>query len=392
MPVCLDAIPDPAPPVPRPDTRRWLLLLALMIMGGIALVLHSWASERSGFVFWFTALGLPFCLWGLIFSLRRFAYKAGQVAAEARNVEREKLIDNEIRRGQRCAWILGCHIQTPAASTPAALLESWSRTIPMFDLALPRGGSSPVRYAALPELQENFSDRLMTAISWLADRAWEIVKTLPGDIPCWLMLDCDDDLYAQVKAKLAEGLAEVTGRHIRPLNGSGMDALDGWLDQAWGRPGILLAVTLSLPARPEQGDCDAITLVVLSNRPAAVFPAALRLHRPEKGAPETLGCALTRALLWANAEPGALCGSWYSGKALSQAGGWNRACEEQGVTFSLTTDNRAIDAVLGYAGRASPWLAVVLANGVTEQQGPQVIAVQPGADRDDIWVMVITQH
>lgn len=103
MPVWLDAIPEKAPKVARPGTGRWLLFLAFVMLGGIALTLWCWASERTGFVFWFTALGLPFCTWGLIFGLRRFVYKAEQVATESRNVEREALIDSEILRGQRCA-------------------------------------------------------------------------------------------------------------------------------------------------------------------------------------------------------------------------------------------------------------------------------------------------
>lgn len=47
--------------------------------------------------------GPPVLHLGLIFGLRRFAYKAEQVGAESRNVEREALIDSEILRGQRCA-------------------------------------------------------------------------------------------------------------------------------------------------------------------------------------------------------------------------------------------------------------------------------------------------
>lgn len=65
MPVLLDAIPDKAAKVPRPDTRRWLLFLAFVMSGGIALALWNWTTERTGFIFWFTALGLPFCTWGL---------------------------------------------------------------------------------------------------------------------------------------------------------------------------------------------------------------------------------------------------------------------------------------------------------------------------------------
>lgn len=79
MPVLLDTIPEKAAKVPRPDTRRWLLFLAFVMSGGFALTLWNWTTERTGFIFWFTALGLPFCLWGLLFSLRRFAYKAEQV-------------------------------------------------------------------------------------------------------------------------------------------------------------------------------------------------------------------------------------------------------------------------------------------------------------------------
>ncbi len=88
MPVWLDAIPEKAPKVARPGTGRWLLFLAFVMLAGIALTLWCWTSERTGFVFWFTALGLPFCTWGLIFGLRRFAYKAEQVGAESRNVRK----------------------------------------------------------------------------------------------------------------------------------------------------------------------------------------------------------------------------------------------------------------------------------------------------------------
>lgn len=131
MPVWLDAIPEKAPKVARPGTGRWLLFLAFVMLVGIALTLWCWTSERTGFVFWFTALGLPFCTWGLIFGLRRFAYKAEQVGAESRNVEREALIDSEILRGQRCAWILGTHIQAPAGNKADDLLKAMKVAAPL---------------------------------------------------------------------------------------------------------------------------------------------------------------------------------------------------------------------------------------------------------------------
>ncbi len=101
MPVWLDAIPEKAPKVARPGTGRWLLFLAFVMLVGIALTLWCWTSERTGFVFWFTALGLPFCT-GAYFRLTPVCLQSRTGGAESRNVERA-LIDSEILRGQRCA-------------------------------------------------------------------------------------------------------------------------------------------------------------------------------------------------------------------------------------------------------------------------------------------------
>jgi len=51
-----------------------ILLLVIFILAGAALTFWNWPTARTGFVFWFTALGLPFCLWGVMFSLRRLNY------------------------------------------------------------------------------------------------------------------------------------------------------------------------------------------------------------------------------------------------------------------------------------------------------------------------------
>ncbi|MCT7004667.1 hypothetical protein M1709_24405, partial [Salmonella enterica subsp. enterica serovar Carrau] len=83
--------------------------------------------------------------------------------------------------------------------------------------------------------------------------------------------------------------------------------------------------------------------------------------------------------------PNELKGSWISGPTLTSGSGWNNACEESEVEFSLSEDNSSIDPVLGYTGHAAPWLAITLANADVEQRGPQVIAAQPDADKDDIW-------
>ncbi|HBT4749956.1 TPA: hypothetical protein MB338_001402 [Klebsiella quasipneumoniae subsp. quasipneumoniae] len=392
MPVLLDTIPEKAAKVPRPDTRCWLLFLAFVMSGGIALTLWNWTTERTGFIFWFTALGLPFCLWGLLFSLRRFAYKAEQVGAESRNMEREALIDRETRRGQRCAWILDTCVQHFSGNSPGALVRALNHTVTASEASTPRGSRTAVRYAALASFQSDLDTELISATSTLVAHVKKITDTLPKDIPCCLMLDCDDDILGQVEKHLKNELAAKTGRVFRLLAGKGLAALDAWLDNRWEHPDILVAVTFSLPAEPDEGDADAITLVVLSNRKAARYPDAVRLHRPEKGQETRLVKTLKRALLWAATPPEALKTAWYTGPVLSSGSGWNMACEDNGVTFSLSKDNHGIDPALGYARRSAPWLVITLASVACSDNGPQVIAAQPVADKDDIWVAVITKE
>jgi len=392
MPVSLDTIPEKATNIARPSTRRWLLCLALFMLGGIALTLWRWTLERTGFVFWFTAIGLPFCTWGLIFGLRRFAYKAGQVGAESRNLAREALLECEIRRGQRCAWILEAHIQSPSGNKASELVAAMKKAVPAVDFSHPRGCKKPVRYAALTAFQENLTEELKVTLTKLTRRVKGIIDPLPAALPCWLMLDGDEDILASIEKQFNAEFLQITGKAFSMMPGKGLAAFDTWLDRGWDNPGILVAVTISLPAMPNDGEADAVSMVVFSNRRVLSYPDARCLHRPERGTETTLKKTLSRALLWAKVKPEELKGSWFSGTVLTKGSEWNTACESNGVTFSLSEENFAIDSVLGYTRHAAPWLAITLADSAFKQRGVQVIAAQPTADKDDIWVAVITKE
>jgi|GEM_PF-1091260 len=293
---------------------------------------------------------------------------------------------------QRCAWILGTYIETSAGNKAGDLLEAMKVAAPAKTLSNPRGCNIPVRYAALTEYHTDITHALNAAISKLTTRIEGIVQPLPPALPCWLMLECDNDVYPLVEQQLKAELLQKTGRIFHLMTGKGLGALDAWLDTRWDNPGLLVAITLSLPASPSEDDADAVSMVVFSNRKAHAWPDALRLYRPERGSEATLTKTLERALLWAKIGADTLRGSWISGPCLIAGSAWNNACEENDVKFSLVEDNFSIDPVLGYAGHAAPWVAITLANAAFEQRGTQVIAAQPNADKKDIWVSVITNE
>ncbi|AIN66032.1 MULTISPECIES: hypothetical protein [Providencia] len=51
MPVWLNTIPPAAAKVPRPNTRRWLVVLLIILFMGFALTLWFWTKDRTGFIF-----------------------------------------------------------------------------------------------------------------------------------------------------------------------------------------------------------------------------------------------------------------------------------------------------------------------------------------------------
>ncbi|EPB6468430.1 hypothetical protein ACQUW4_003086 [Cronobacter dublinensis] len=394
MPVWLDAVPEKAPFAKRPVTRRWLLLLAIFMLTGAAMTFWNWPSVRAGVYFWFTALGLPLCLWGFIFCLRRIGYKAEQRAICARNAEREILLADEIRRGQRCAWILGSTVETAAGKEAVRLLDVMARALPVPALIAARGGGAAVRYAALSDYQADFSKALDGALARISASVTRVAAQLPPGIPCWLLIDGDEEIAAQVSASAKESLAASTRQHFHTLSGTGtgMAALDRWLDCHWDTPSLLVAITLSFPSAPQNGGADAVTAAILSNRQARAFPDAIQLHRPQKGRPATLTDTLAKALLWSGLPAQSLRGAWVTGPTLIAGAEWNTACEKNGVTFSLTGENTSLDPVLGYAGKASVWLAIAMAQAAFDERGEQVVVAQPVADNDEIWVVVLSRQ
>lgn len=396
MPVWLNTIPPAAAKVPRPNTRRWLVALLIILFMGFALTLWFWTKDRTGFIFWFTAVGLPICGWGLAFGARRMAYKMQQVSTSTWNSEREALIKSEIKRGQRFAYLLDAYIETPAGQGANRSLDAINKSVPFVALQPSRSGSQPIRYAPLTVFDQPDSTLMLTdCLNNIAVKIKPILQKIPDDIPCYCVLEIDSALQPLTEPILLDTLKKQSPHVFRLISGQGLEAIDAWLDTRWDIPSLLLIVSIGYNSTPVDDDGEAIGSILLSNRPTRDIPCATRFHRPEKSHPDNLSHGLSQSILWGNISPETITAAWVAGQDVDEGGGWSQACEQNQLQFSMTKANKMIDPVLGNTGKTAPWIATALAEANMGQENSpdaQLIAVQPQRENDDIWITVITRH
>lgn len=389
MPVYLDEVPDDAGSISRPGTLRWVIFLIVIMLAGVVLTLWQWTGDRRGVSFWFTALGLPFCLWGILAVFRHVGYRLELNGSAGWNHECESLKDTEISRGKRFAWVLDTYVQTPAGRGTGSLIAAMAQATPLLKTAIPRAGGLPVRHARITDFDSD-PDAAKKAIEKITTRLKNTLARLPDSLPCWLLFDCDADLPAETEAELRQLVMQKSGKELRQLSGQGMSALDGWLDNRWDKPAALIVLAFSLRPSPQENDAEAIVSMVLCNRKSHQYPDAVRLHRPQKSSPAMLTRNMAHSLRWAELTPDGIKSIWITGEAVTSQSGLNKSCEDNALTLSLTDEIKNIDATLGYTGPASPWIAATLAAGVVQALGAQMIAAQPDPGSDDIWLTSIT--
>lgn len=389
MSVYLDAIPEVAPQIRRPDSRCWLYFLGAIMVIGNAMTFGLWNGERSGPVFWFMASGLPFCLWGLMFSIRRLGYKCDQVWAASWDRERLQLLTEETTRGQRFAWILNSGIITQLGTGPEKLLKAIKSAESQLHVQIPRAGGMPVRHSRLPGFNDHQqSQDLDLGMKTMVSQIKPVLAKVPVSVPCGLMVDCDITGVQDADEQILNLLMSQTGRTFRLLRSKGLTAFDLWLDEEWEQPAVFVSISAVVRAMPQEDEGEAMTWALLLNRYHSDFPDAVRLHRPEKGSISTLSKTLGRALLWSKTSAKMVKGAFTTGNTLAVGGEWSSACEENGLVFSMTEESRDVDQTTGYTGKAAPWIATILAATLAQQGGSQIVVAE--TDTAEIWVVGIT--
>ncbi|HDT2077485.1 MULTISPECIES: hypothetical protein [Enterobacter] len=387
MPVFLDEVPAVVPKVHRPDTRKWSGLFVFLLVVGCLLSFLFWTGTKEGLVFWFTALGVPFCLWGIFFGLRRIAYKTDQVWAESWNANRNALWNEEILRGQRSAWLIASGVITQSGSRTDKILSAIQSSSPIIQVQKTREGAQ-VRHSKLSGFEELQSTKFSEAIKTLITQIEPVLAKIPSDIICRLIADFNTPGIPDALQIASEIIQSETGRSFVLLDGNGFEALDNWLDNAWRKPSLVLSLSAEIRQAPGEGEGEAITLALMLNRKHPGIPEAVQLRRPEKYKNDSLTKTLSRALIWSQLSPEEVKGSWGTGLNFSQGGEWHSACEENKLSLNMAEEHKNIDDFIGYCGVSAPWLAVAISSLVARSGAAQIIAVE--TDTNDIWIAGVT--
>ncbi len=376
MPVVLERIPEKKTKPPRPVTSRWLIFGAAVLITGMGLTFLFWQGERSGPGFWLFAIVLPVLIWGAMFSARRTGYKYLSVGQDATNRTVKARYAAAEGRGQRFAWFAGEFLVNALErehnpTQKAAFIKS-----PILQPVIPRGAEKPVRHSRLSG-GANAPDMLASLQAEMTGRINKLLDSLPPAMTCYLALDVAEDL----PDLSLSWLPEISRPIIRIRDLSGLRILDYWLDYHYEKPSALLVISAQLNDVPADDSGEAISVVLMTNCRLKDMPSkSVRIHRPQINHTGDLGHALRHAMLWANLKKDTPLRGWITGGRLAFSDTLSTAC---GMYAPELTAQRYvnIDAVVGFAGVAAPWQALILATRqCLADREAQIVVTESSAD------------
>ena len=400
MPIRLDKIPPPALRPQRPRFLLWLgmLLLSCLLGAGTTLLFGDETLPQRPWDFWRLALGIPILGWGALGFGRVLLHVGEQGAADGWDEAREEDLIRKIRQGRRSQQVLGVSLQTALRAPedePAIQLEALLSGATVLKSQTSRMDGATLRHSCLScDADENPEAVLLSVlVQTLADLTPTLAQ-LPDDQPLALLLDVDTGLPQKQWRRVWQQAWRESGirQPISSVDGSGLAALDYWLDQRIGDRAMLLVVAVQFAPQQPEGTAEAAVGLLFGNRlTQTTLPPIAYLHRPEqerKPTADDLLYATRQALDWVPLESTSIEQVWRVGIDAQRAAAIAGVLSE--VPMSVNRPGLCnLDAMLGHPGCASPWLAVGAGTQAIQRgAGPQFI-FSGGAAAAGLWGTVL---
>jgi hypothetical protein len=374
-----------------------LLLLCLLLGIAGSFLFADGSLHRQPVDFWSLALGLPFLGWCVLGFARVLIHVGKQSIADVWDEAREKDMIHRLRIGRRCQQVLGVSFHTalrdPAAA-PAAQLDALLSGNEAFKAQPFRMDGAPLSHSLLHEhhgedLEAAFLSVLTRSLADLAP----ILSQLPDDKPLALLMEVDCRLPEEQWRPAWRRVWRESGirQTVVPVEGCGLAAVDRWLDQRIEDQALLMVLAVQFAPHQPEGTAEVAAGLLFGNRlTQSVLPPIAYLHRPEQQrdlANAGLLYAARQALDWVPLQAHSIEQVWRAGV------GAQRHVESVLLDVAMPVKPPQkfcnLDASLGNAGKASPWLAIAAATQTIERgAGPQFI-VSGGTAVDGLWNTVL---
>lgn len=403
MAINLKLIPAPATRPAPPKWWVWLLLLIVALFGGIAyaVLINQTKTEINNQDFWETALAIPASFWLFLLFLRLVWYQGVSAMANDWDRDREKMIEHETQRGRRSLQILGLSLNSALRELDDTDGQTQWDALQARTQALKTQASwqsdKGIRHSRLARRADEALEPLLTReFTNLLDELSRLLLSVPVDVPLALLIENHSRLpNEQVQALWQSSWQASQIKHrVIPVEGSGLAAVDQWLDQRAHEQSLLLVVAMQIEPESPEGTAEAVIGLLLGNPHLQTELAPMAsLHRPEQAhgiAPEDVNYALVQSLDWGPVSADEVTAGYMIGVDATWHTAIAMGLEGSSSPMKIGQDLQDLGSSLGYPGPAAPWLAVACAAVECAGGKPQLIVSGDNQANTPLWATLVT--
>lgn len=403
MPVNLKLIPARATKPQPPVWWLWLLLLAIMLLGGMAdaILSNLSQSEINSEKFWIAALGLPSLFWLILLVLRITWYKGQLSTAQSKDNDRERQLRREVQRGRRYFNVFGISLHSALRdSGDADGSQQWNalqkkvkglKTQPSWK------NHEGVHHSRLALVKgESAGQMLSRGLKKTLEELSIVLSSLPHEMPLSLLLESNSSLpESQIKEIWQDNWAtSQISQTVTCIEGEGLAAVDQWLDGSRNESSLLMIIAIQVSPNQIEGSAESIVGLLLGDKPLSpeLVPLA-QLHRPEMMHHlnnDDLQYALKQSMEWVPITADGV----KSGFLIGVKPVWHMAIAAglQAIQSPINVGQNLHDLgnTLGYPGPAAPWVAITCAVRACQYSNSQVIVSGDDRDNTPLWVTMVT--